>query len=162
MSDGRSFTVSFEAVAVTAEVDFFELLVPSTSVLRLIEVHIGQESEEGDAQAEVLAYKIVYGAGSVTSGSGGSTSTPTPTQEGFGSSGVTVETNNTTKMTAGSGTLTTKWSDAFHVAAGLHWPPKPKMELEVSPGERITIELAEAPADSITFNGTVGFELIGG
>lgn len=158
----REYTAVFDAVAVTAEQDFFEILAPATAAIRLLEVHIGQETEEGDTQAEMLAWKMVYGAGSVTSGSGGSTATPRPTHEGYGASGATIEINNTTKLAAGTGTLTTKWGGAFHVAAGLHWPPKPKGELVISPSEYLTVELAEAPADSITFTGTILFEEIGG
>lgn len=158
---GQMYSVSFDAVAVTAEVDFFEILAPADASIVIHEVHIGQESEEGDAQAEMLSWKLVRGEGA-TSGSGGSTATPEPTEAGMAASGVTVETNNTTKMTAGGGSITTFLADAFHVAAGLNHVPTPQFRHVISGGDRATIELAEAPADSVTFSGHVDFEEIGG
>lgn len=158
---GQMYSAFFDAVAVTAEVDFFEFLAPADASIIIHEVHVGQETEEGDTQAEVLAYKIVRGEGA-TSGSGGSTVTPTPLEAGMSASGATVETNNTTKMTAGGGSITIVHADAFHVAAGLHFVPTPQARPVISGGDRLTIELAESPADSITFSAAVYYEEIGG
>jgi hypothetical protein len=99
---GQMYSAFFDAVAVTAQVDFFEFLAPADASIIIHEVHVGQETEEGDTQAEVLSYKIVRGEGA-TSGSGGGTVTPTPLEAGMAASGATVETKNTTKMTAGGG-----------------------------------------------------------
>ena len=125
------------------------------------EVHIGQETEEGDTQAEVLAWGIYRGEGA-TSGSGGGTATPEPTEAGMAASGATVETNNTTKAVAGAGSLTLFHASAFHVAAGLHYVPTPMGRPVISGSDFMTVTLDEAPADSITFSGSVLFEEIGG
>ena len=162
MSDGRVYFAFIDAVAVTVEVDLFEILCPTDSVIRILSISVGQETEEGDAQAEMLAYKLVRGEGSVTSGSGGGTVTPTPAHTGFAASGATVETANTTKMLVGTGALKIIHAGAFHVAAGLRWDAKPKCEFMLSPGDRGTVEIAKAPADSITFSGRIAYEEMGG
>jgi len=162
MMPGRVYTAWLDAEAVTTELDFFELLADTTEVVEVLEIDIGQETEEGDTQAEQLSYKLVIGKGAVTSGSGGSTVTPEPHQTGFGAADTTVETINDTKMLAGSGTLHIVHASAFHVAVGLRWLPTPDCRFVLSPGERGTVELAEAPIDSITFSGVIKFKEIGG
>ena len=68
---------------------------------------------------------------------------------------------NTTKMSTGSGTVTVKHADTFHVAAGLHYVPTPSARITIGPSEFLTVELSETPADSITFSGTLIYEEIG-
>lgn len=162
MIPGRIYTAYIDAQGVTAELDFFEILCPANSVIEVLEIDIGQETEEGDTQAEQLSYKLVRGTGTVTSGSGGGTVTPEPHQTGFGAANAVVETLNTTKMAVGTGALHILHASAFHVAAGIQWVPTPDCRFVLSPGERGTVELAEAPADSITFSGTLKFKEIGG
>jgi len=162
MDDGMVYTASFPLTAVTAQMDFFEGLCPTDSVLCLHEVHIGQETEAGDTEAELLGYKIVKGLGAVTSGSGGITAASGKKMTGYPASGATVEAVNTTKMVVGSGTLEIWTEDTFHVAAGLHYVPTPEDRPKVSPGDRITVELAKTPADSISFRGYMKYSLIGG
>lgn len=159
---GNVYSCSFSAVAVTAQVDFFELLCPTDAVLEILSVDVDQSTEAGDAQAEMLAYKIVRGHGSVTSGSGGAAGVIKSMNKGAVASGVTAETNNTTKMAVGTGTLHTMDAGAFHVAAGLHYKPLPEERIYVSPGDRITVELATTPADSISFSGTIRWRELGG
>ena len=45
------FTASFSAVAITAAQDLFEIVAPSNSRVRLLEIDIGQYTDFGDAQA---------------------------------------------------------------------------------------------------------------
>lgn len=162
MNFGMVYTATFPLIAITAQLDFFELLAPTDAVVILNEVHIGQETDEGDTEAELLAYRIVKGLGSVTSGSGGAAATIGKKMNGYPTLGSTVERLNTTKMVVGSGTLETYHEDTFHVAAGLHFVPTPEDRPIVSPGDRITVELAETPADSISMRGTMIFSELGG
>lgn len=158
---GQMYSASFANVAVTATVDFFEILAPSDASIIIHEIHIGQETEEGDSQAEMLSWGIYRGEGA-TSGSGGGTATPEPVDAGMAASGATVETNNDTQASAGGGSLTQFFASAFHVAAGLHYVPTPGARPVISGGDFMTITLDEAPADSIDFYGSVIFEEIGG
>lgn len=149
---GRIYTASFSAVAVTAAVDFFELLAPATGMVRLISCRIGQSTEEADAQAEMLNINIVRYA---TTGSGGGTATPAPMQVGHAASGVTsVETNNTAQGV----TPTVLVSDAWNVQIGWVYQPSPEEMILVPPSGLLAIESPDTPADSISFSGTLVFE----
>jgi len=162
MDDGLVYTANFPLTALSAQVDFFEFLAATDHVLCLHEVHIGQETEAGDTEAELLGYRIVAGLGAVTSGSGGSAAIIGKKHTGYPTLGATVERNNTTKMVVGSGTLAPWIEDTFHVAAGLHYVPTPEDRPKVSPGDRLTVELAKTPADEISFRGYAVFSEIGG
>jgi hypothetical protein len=161
---GQIYTAVFEDVAVTAIQDFFELLAPTDMCVKLRRIRIGQESDAADAEAEMLAYKIVRGEGTVTSGSGGGTNpTSTPIHKGQVAASTVVEINNTTIMAVGTGALKVLETGAFHVAEGLNWEPVDDAERYViSPGDRLTVELEKAPGDELTMSGTIWFEEIGG
>lgn len=155
---GMRYTAAFDAVAVTALQDVFEIVAPADAVVEIIEIHLGQETEEGDAQAEMLAVSIR--SGQTTSGSGGTTVTPAALEPGFAAAGSTVEANNTTQ--ASGGTIVAHVREAFHVAAGWHYVPLPESRIILSPSRRMTVQLEEAPADSATFSGYMVFREIGG
>lgn len=159
---GRKFTAAFKAVATTAQVDFFEILAPSDAVVKILEWELSQNTEVGDAQEEQLALTTNRGIGAVTSGSGGSTATAQPIEDGDAAFGGTVEINNTTKMAAGSGTLEELEPYSWNVRQPLRQVYVPSTEPVISPGNRWTLELETTPADSITINGRVILEEIGG
>lgn len=159
---GMRYSGVFEEVAVSAAQDLFELVAPADASIVIHSVRIGQSSDAADAQSEMLPVSFVRGEGSVTSGSGGSTPTPAPLESGFAASGATLEANNTTKMVVGSGSLTTLYNDAFNVQVGFLYQPVPEERVIVSPGDRVTVELVSAPADSLTVSGMIVWEEIGG
>jgi len=121
------------------------------------EVHIGQELDAGDTEAELLRYKIVKGIGTVTSGLGGISAAIAKDDQNQATQGSTVEAENTTKMLVGSGSLAIWHADTFHVAAGLHYVPTPELRPKIAPGNRLTVELAKTPVDSLTWTGTIYF-----
>ena len=110
----------------------------------------------------MLAISFVRGIGSVTTGSGGTTPTPSALETGFAASGATLEANNTTKMVVGSGSLVVLYNDDFNVQVGFLYQPVPEERIVLSPGDRMTVELVGAPADSLTMSGTIVWEEIGG
>jgi hypothetical protein len=152
---GRMYSAHIEGTAATAQVDFFEVVAPSDAVVIIHGVWISQSS---DVDSEQL--RVAIKRGSTTSGSGGSAFTPNPHHFGDAAFGGTVEVMNTTKAT--SGTITTHHSDSFNVLNGWVWLPTPEMRLILSPSQRMTVELLTTPADSLTFNGTIVFEELGG
>lgn len=153
----RMYSVSFSAVAVTVAQDFFEITAGTNQSLVLHSIYIGQHTEFGDAQDEVLQVAIKQGA--TTSGSGGSAPTPIPLDFGDAAAAAAAEVNNTTKATAG--TIVTLHSDAFNVRAGWQYRPTPEERIVLRGARRMTVELVNAPADSITFDGTLLFQEIG-
>jgi hypothetical protein len=152
---GRAYAAVFEEVAVTAAQDLFEVVAPADATLKIRSVTITQSSDAGDAQAEMLPILIHEGT---ATGSGGSAVTPSPLSPGDAAFGGTVEANNTTQSVEG----TFIHAEAFNVQIGFYYLPPPENQFEVSPSQLFIVELQAAPADSLTVNGTVVFEEIGG
>lgn len=152
------YTVPFSAVAVTAAQDVFELVTPAAQRIAINKIILGQYTDFGDAQAEILSVEIHRGH--TVSGSGGSAATPVRLHPWGGASVVTAEINNTTVANTG-GTLV--YSDTFNVAAGFFYdPPNNKQvdeRIRVDGGSRLVVRIT-APVDSITMNGTLIFEEI--
>ena len=161
MALGTMYSMQFSNVTVSAVQDLFSIKAITNSVCIIHECHIGQETEFGDTQAEMLAWSIVYGSAS-TVGSGGSAVTPNPLQIHSTASvaGATGRANDTTEIS--SGTLTTIHADTFHVAAGLHYVPTPDTRPVVSGVDFLAIALLETPDDAMDMYGTLIFEELGG
>jgi hypothetical protein len=158
MALGRMYRATFSKVAVTAAQDLFEVNAPSDSVVIIHGFKISQSSDVGDAQEEIL--NLLMKKGATTSGSGGTTPTASPNQTGTPAYGGTVEANNTTKATSGS--IITNGSDGPNVRIGKDVIFTPEDRIVLSPSERFTLELVDAPADSLTVSGEITFEELGG
>jgi hypothetical protein len=150
---GREYRAVFEEVAVTAAQDLFEVVAPADATVLIHSVSITQSTDAGDAEAEQLPILIHRGT---ATGSGGSTVTPSPSSKGDAAFGGTVEANNTTQSAEG----TFLHAEGFNIQIGFYW--EPKKPIEVSPSDLFIVELQAAPTDSLTMNGTVVFEEIGG
>lgn len=159
---GRMYTAQFNGVAVTAQQDLFELVAPADAVVIVHDIELSQTTEVGDAQEEQLSLLLKRGVGTVTSGSGGTAPTAQPVEDGAPAFGGTVEANNTTKMATGTGSIETLASTSWNVRSEKPKVWTPETRPVISPSNRLTVELATTPADSITMNGTITFEEVGG
>lgn len=155
---GMMYTAQFNAVACTVAQDFFEITASASRVVVLHQITLMQYTEFGDAQEE--DWSILFKRGQTTSGSGGSSVTPAPLNFGQSAAGATVEANNTTK--ASTGTISTLHADAWNIRGPYLWLPPPELRIVLSPSQRFTVELNSTPVDSVTVNGTVYFEELGG
>ena len=153
---GRVYIAEVSAIAVTAIQDFWELNCPADAVLALLSVRISQYSDVGDAAAEMLPVIISRPTG--TAGSGGSIPTARPVHIGTVAFGGTVEANNTIQ----AGTTTEILSDSFNIRSGWLYQPPEKEVIWLSPSGILVIELPVAPADSLTMQGSITFEVFGG
>jgi hypothetical protein len=148
---GRTYAVTFNAVAVSAAQDMFEITPADDKPCEIVSMHLGQYSDAGDAAAELLGISIVRGF--TASGSGGSSATPAPMDPGSSAAGFTAEVNNTT--VANTGTTTTLHSDAFNVQAGYNYIPPLDARPKVNQGNTSLVVRITAPADALTMNGTL-------
>lgn len=149
--NGRTYTVAFNAVAVTAASDLFEITPADDKPVEIVGLEIGQYTDAGDAADEMLGLQIIRGF--TASGSGGSSATPTAVSPSDGAAGFTAEVNNTTL--ANTGTTTTLVSTAFNVRAGyVNWFPLDARPAANQGNTTIVVRLT-APADSLTMNGTL-------
>ena len=151
MSESRRFNVIFEKVAVSAAQDLFTLISPaSLYAIRLINLLITQDSDEGDAQAEMLNILIHKGT---TTGSGGSAATPVGLNHSK-SYGGSARVNDTSQGTEGAKI----WTSSFNIMTGLDkfWHEDERFTAEN--GERLIVELQDAPNDELTMSGVLTFE----
>lgn len=146
----RSYAACFQAVAVTAAQDIWEVVAPAAGTIKVAALLIGQSSDYGDAAAEGLQLDVIRGHG--TSGSGGSSVTPTPMNASDAASGATVERNNTTVAT--TGTPVYLLSDDINIQAGYQMVFMPEFMPTVRNSERLVIRIT-APADSLTVSSTI-------
>jgi len=151
------YSLPISAVAVTAVQDILEILAPSVRSTRLLRVVIDQT---GLTASELLRVTIKLVTGAPTSGSGGGTVTPVPPNSLFGSSGLTVERNNTTRISGGTQTI---YADkTFNVLAGFDWVASRDEEAPESPGAAYhVIGLETAPSASMNLSGYALVEVFG-
>jgi hypothetical protein len=153
---GRLYSIPLAGTAFTVAVDAFEVVASTAKPFVLHEVVLGQTTEFGDAQAELLPVLLKKGIGS-TSGSGGATVTPAKHLTNDAAAGPTAEVMNTTQAVAGGGSLTTFRSESLNVAAGLQYLPPEKHLVTFNAAEALVISVG-APADSVTLTGCVVIE----
>ncbi len=151
---GRIYTANI-SIAVTAAQDFFEVNAPSTGIVVIHRIFLGQSSDAADAQAEMLRVHLARST-SGGAGSGGSSITARPHAFGHAAYGGTVEANNTTEAT----TQTSIYEEAFNVQAGFYWVPTPEERIIIPPSGIFIVGLAAAPNDSLTMQGSITFEEI--
>ena len=157
MALGRIYTVIFNDVTVTAAQDLFEILAPSGGGLELLEIHLSQQTELGDAMEEML--NIVTKSGQTTTGSGGTTPTAVPLLLGDAAFGGTCKVNNTTKATAGTIVTHHTWWWNIRVPFDVVFTPETCKFLQ--PSARMTVELVGAPADTMDISGWIAFRSMG-
>lgn len=157
------FVATFNAIAITAAQDAFELVAAANSRVVIREIFLGQYSDFGDAQAELLSVLLIRGHG--TAGSGGAAATPINLSpySGAPAAVTSVAVNNTTVAVTGAGSPKTMRADVWNLQGargGWLYRPKAKDRIIIEKLQRFVVRIT-APADSITANGTILFEEIG-
>ena len=159
---GRQYTALMPSgLARTVQFDAFELTPADDKPIVLHHVVIGQTTDLGDANEEVLVMEILRGGTAMTSGSGGTGSlaaqTPIARDPVDTASGVTYDTGNETLATFTSGV--TVWREPFNIRIGLDRIFIPEERIECSQANGGIVVRISAPADSVTWGGgTLVFE----
>lgn len=152
---GQVYTVEFEGVSVTAQVDFFELTPADDRPVKILGIFLSQSSDTGDAAEEILRIRIIRGH--TTGGSGGAAPSPALLDPRSGAVGFAAETNNTT--IASLGTVANLFSYAFNIRTGLElWFPQGAEPKADQANTTIVVRLMAAPADALTMSGTLFVE----
>ncbi len=145
---GRVYTAELNlSSAITAQVDIFEVLAASGKPYQILGFELGQSSEVGDTQEEMLVMVLKRVTGAPTSGSGGGTSTFYPINPNDTAAGATIETANTTKLTGGTATNLKRFS--WNVRGTCLYVPIPEARITIDAGTRAVWELVTTPADSV-------------
>lgn len=155
---GRIYNLPLARTAVTVAVDLVEIVTAASHICVIHGIEVSQSTDVKDAEEEML--QLAWKSGQTTSGSGGNTGvTPIPVLIGDSAHGMTVESFNTTKATAGTIVTHKVWD--WNVRIPFFWIPTPETRLIIPPSTRATLELVAAPGDSITIGGQIVIEIIG-
>lgn len=155
---GRKYYVDLPPTAVTVAADLVELTPADDKPIRVLGMNLGQTSDTGDAQEELIS--LVWVRGHTTSGSGGSTSTPRPTNPSDSASGFTTEIFNTTA--ASTGTTVNLARHVWNVRVPVERPYTPDEVMEATQANTtLVLRMAAAPADSLTIAGCILVEEMG-
>jgi len=148
------YTVSFDQQTIAAasgDYDLFELVPADDRPIEVVALFLGNKSEVGDAQDEMLALSIIT---DYTTSSNGTSTTPRPLDSRDGAAGFTAETVGSTVAT--TGTPITTHIDTFNVRAGYQVIFPEIMRTKADQGDTaIYIRLTTAVADDLTLSGTV-------
>lgn len=147
------YTVSFDQQTIAAasgDYDLFELVPADDRPIELVALFLGNKSEVGDAQDEMLALSIIT---DFTVSSNGTSATPRPLDSRDGAAGFTAETVGST--VANTGTPITVHVDTFNVRAGYQLILPEIMRPKVDQGDTaLYVRLTTAVADDLTLSGT--------
>lgn len=150
------FRVPMNAVAVSAQQDFWHIKAGASRAIALREINIEQSNV---TTLELWKIVLKRHTSTVTQGSGGSTPTPVNCQPGGASSGVTAHMNDTTKATAG--TLTILHAGVFNLLNGFFWMPPPEHVVVADISTGLVVTLDTTPLGSTNVSGTLIFEELG-
>jgi hypothetical protein len=154
----RSYTVSFENVAVSAAQDLLQIKGATGKILRILEVWVGATDTTSPTNQQ-LRIRQRFLPATVTDGSGGSTATPEPVDPGDAAASFTCKTNNTTQATT-SGTPVVLRTDGPNILAGYDYTwPRPPI---VGPSESFTFELLSTVSGTVHLSGGALVEELGG
>jgi hypothetical protein len=148
------YTVSFAATtfaAASGDYDFFEITPADDKPVEIVGIDIGNKTEVGDAQDEMVAWSIVRGH--ATSGNG-TAATPRPLDPSDGAASFTAETVGAT--IASTGTPITVWQSTFNIRAGLLlFIPEPMRPKASQADTLLVVRLLTALADDADLSGTL-------
>lgn len=153
----RMYSVQTSAVTLAEARDVWEVLAAAVKPVIIHGWSIFQTSDVKDAEEEILRLTATRGVGSVTSGSGGAAGTIHPLDDADAAAGATVETNNTTQMLVGTGTLEILEQFAWNIRIPWVHYYTPETRPLVKPSDRWVLGIT-APADAVTFGSTLWFE----
>ena len=154
---GRIYTASIQTVAITAVMDLIEIVPSSSRAILIHEIGLGQVSDLGDAEEELLLLSLAVG--NTTPGSGGNTRTPIPRLFGDVASTTTVDLGNTTQASGGTTQSLNVWSWNIRIPFQVVWTPETRIFLP--PSRRMVLYVVSSPNDVIDSNAYIVFEEIG-
>jgi hypothetical protein len=158
---GPIFTYPFSATALTTAgpVDLWCVTAPSNSRLAVREIRIGQYSDAGDSEAEMLSITFMSGSTAPSSGTA-----ITGRNINRYSTAITPAAN--TSVVGPSTTLASTTSadlifaDSFNAMGGFRYYPVPSERFIIGLSQRFVIRMT-VPNDALTINGTLMVQEVG-
>lgn len=156
---GHMYTATMASNAVSVAKSLFHINGITNGIVVIHSAFVGQFSDAGDAQAEMLRVQI--SRSSSNSSAVGTAVTPRPTLVNDQAFGGTVRVSNTY-----AATNLVLFSESFNVQAGWYYTPTPEERIVIPPKSAgvsypsIRIDIPNAPSDPVTMVGRVTFEVI--
>lgn len=155
---GPVYTVPFSAETLSANAqDLWHIHASTASRVLIREIRIGQYSDAGDAEAELLSLTLLVGSTAPSSGTA-ITAVNVQRHSGAPTAGTSCLGPSTTVASTASAELV--FADSVNIAAGWLYAPPPPERITLEPDERLAVRLS-APVDPLTVNGVLTFEEIG-
>lgn len=150
--NGRCYWINLPTTAITVAADIIELTPADDKPIEVIAICLGQTTDFGDAQEEIIP--LVWVRGHTTSGSGGAGVSATPCNPSDVAAGFTAEGMNTTQATVG--TTVNLARHHWNVRAPIERPYTPDEVIEASQANTtLVLRMLATPADSISIGGSV-------
>ena len=158
----RAYTVTFEAVAVTAAQDLVFFPGATGKIYRVIRAWVGCTDTTAPTNQQ-LSLRARFLPATVTAGTGGTTAiTPSKVDPGDATcSATTAGTNNTTKATT-TGTAIVLYENGVNIMAGDNKAWSPERRPIIGPSEAFVWELLSTVTPTVHLSGGVEVEEIGG
>lgn len=153
------YTVSFQAITANnadGNFDFFEIDPAADKPVEILGLFIGNSSDFGDAQEEILRYSLVYMSGGTFTSGGEASTTARPTDPTDGAaSGAYESLNSNGTVATTTGTSVIRHADAFNVRTGLQiiFPPEMRHKCDGTAQSAMLVRCDSTVADDITFDG---------
>lgn len=155
------YTVSFANVTANnadGNFDFFEIDPAADKPVELIAIFIGNSSDFGDAQEEILQWSIRrFSGGTFTSGGELSTTAVALDPSDGAASGAYEAFNSNGSVASTSGTAVIIHQDAFNVRTGLQviFPPEMRPKCDGASNSAMVVRCDSTVADDIVLSGTI-------
>ncbi len=152
------YTVSFfeqTIAAASGDYDLLEIDAAADKPVELLAIFIGNKSEVGDTQEEMVSWSITrFSGGTYTSGNGTGT-TPVTTDPADGAASGTYETVASTVATTTGSTFQVH-QDTFNIRTGLQLilPPEMRAKVDGAANSAMVFRIRTALADDATVSGT--------
>ncbi len=154
----RTYSVSFEQVAVSAPQDLLQIKGAAGTMLRITRVWWGATDTTAPTNQQLSA-RCRFLPATVTDGSGGSSPTPQPFDPGDAAASFTAKANSTTKATTGlTASILEEHGDNIFTGYDYMFPRPPL----VGPSESFVFELLSTVTGTVHLSGGATVEESGG
>ena len=156
---GAVYTYPFSATVLSTAgpTDLWCITAPSNSRVAIREIRLGQYTEFGDAQAELLSLQIWTGSTAI---GGGTTITGLNVKRFSGSLTASSSVTGPSTTIASTTSATVVLADSYNVAAGWYYKPEPDERIVIGLSQKLFVRQT-TPNDAITINGTLVIQELG-
>jgi hypothetical protein len=159
MSMRGVYTVSFFENSITnanGDYTIFEIDPAADKPVEIVAIFIGNKSEIGDAQEEMVSWSIDYYSGGTFTSSNGTATTPVKLDPSDGAASGTYEVVGAT-IASSTGTTVRVHQDTFNIRTGLQiiFPPDMRPKCDGAAQSAMTVTLRTALVDDATISGTM-------